>query len=217
MNKASIALAATGLLLLLGGCRSAPAPEPQEVGTIAWLRGANPERDAPRWIRSPAAARRAAGVARREVPNKYVVYVGSSEDKGSEQAAMFSAVGDMLERYAVWLQGELDRILPEAAERARVSLPPINTALGAYQAVGYLPREPLQREVVRESWQAVGRRCLVESCETIYRAYVLGRFDDKTREAHLLEAAIETFKHAIIRGEDKDEILRQAQRLIRRI
>ena len=39
--------------------------------------------------------------------------------------------------------------------------------------------------------------------------------DSTYREAS--EAAVETFRHAIIRGEDKEEVLRQAERLIRRI
>lgn len=211
------------LAALAAGCASAPRGHPAVAAgaegseDIVWFRGADPGRDAPRWTRSRSAALRAAGVARRQVPDKYVVYLGVSEIKGTERAAMFSAVEDMLERYALWLQGELDRILPEAAERARVRLPEVNTALGAYQAVGYLPREQLQREVVQVSWQASGTRCRVEACEMLYQVYVLGRFDDRAREAHLLEAAIETFKHAIISGEDKEAVLRQAQRLIRRI
>jgi hypothetical protein len=223
MEKSLLLLA---LVLAVGGCAStavrpgAPIAEGvtgAEGAEVVWLRGSNPERDAPRWTRSRAAALRAAEVARREVPKKYGVYVGVSEVKPTERAAMFSAMEDMLERYAVWLQGELDRILPEAAERAKVRLPEINTALGAYQAVGYLSRDQVERDAVVASWQATGTRCQVEACELLYLTYVLGRFDDKTREAHLLEAAIETFRHAIIRGEDKEEVLRQAERLIRRI
>jgi hypothetical protein len=205
------------LALLAGGCLSAPKAECTQEGQIVWNRGADPGRDAPRWTRSQAASLRAARVTRWEVPERYVVYVGVSEDKATERSALFSGIDDMLKRYAVWLQGELDRILPEAAQRAKVPLPQVNTALGAYQAVGYLSKEDLLRDVVRATWQAEGRRCPVESGEPAYRVYVLGRFDDKAREAHLLEAAIETFKYTIIRAEDREAILGEAQRLIRRI
>lgn len=214
------AAAALAALALASGCATAPQAHPAEAEgaeEIVWLRGTDPGRDAPRWTRSPAAALRAAGAARREVPEKYVVYVGVSELKATERAAMFSAVEDMLERYALWLQGELDRMLPEAAERSRVRLPELDTALGAYQAVGYLDREELQREVVRGSWLAKGTVCRVEACDTMYQTWVLGRFDDRVREAHLLEAAVETFRHAIISGEDKEALLRELRRLVRRI
>jgi hypothetical protein len=51
----------------------------------------------------------------------------------------------------------------------------------------------------------------------MYRTYVLGAFDKDARREHLREAAIETFKYAIIRGEDKDEILNEVERLLRRL
>jgi hypothetical protein len=51
----------------------------------------------------------------------------------------------------------------------------------------------------------------------VYRIYVLGAFDKDARREHVREAAIETFKYAIIRGEDKDKVLDEADRLIRRL
>ena len=51
----------------------------------------------------------------------------------------------------------------------------------------------------------------------MYRIYVLGTFDKDARQAHLREVAIETFKYAIIRGEDKDRVLEEADKLIRKI
>jgi len=151
-----------------------------------------------------------------EIPKNYVVYMGVSDDKPDERAARFDAVEDMLKRYAVYLQQELDRILPEAAERAGVSLPQLNTALGADMAVSYLPREPIEANVIRAHWSATGRLC-PDLTQKVYRLYVLGAFDKEVRREHVLEAAIETFKYAIIRGEDKDNVLAEAERLIRRL
>jgi hypothetical protein len=51
----------------------------------------------------------------------------------------------------------------------------------------------------------------------MYRTYVLGAFDKNARSEHVREAAIETFKYAIIRGEDREGILEAAERLIRRL
>ena len=159
---------------------------------------------------------REAGVRPGQIPDKYVVYMGVSEEKPDERAARFDAVEDMLKRYAVYLQQELDRILPQAAERAGVRLPQINTALGADMAVSYLPREPIEANVIRAHWTAAGKLC-PDRIQTVYRVYVLGAFDDEARREHVREAAVETFKYAIIRGADKDNVLEEAERLIRRL
>lgn len=197
-------------------CVSAGAAECSEAGQILWDRGYDPERDAPRWVNNWRAALKEAGVRSAEIPKKYVVYRGVSEDKPDERAARFDAVEDMLKRYAVYLQKELDRILPEAAERAGVRLPELNTALGADMAVSYLPREPIEAEVIRAHWIATGLLC-PDLTRKMYRVHVLGAFDKDVRKEHLREAAIETFKYAIIRGEDKDNVLAETERLLRRL
>ena len=201
---------------VLSGCVTAGATECGEQGQIIWDKGLDPERDAPRWVDNSRARLKEAGVRSAEIPKKYVVYIGVSEDKPDERAARWDAVEDMLERYAVYLQGELDRILPEAAERAGVRLPQVNTALGADMAVSYLPREPIEANVLRAQWSATGSLC-PELNQRMYRAFVLGVFDEDARREHIREAAIETFKYAIIRGEDKDEILSETVRLLRRL
>lgn len=201
---------------LLSGCVTAGAAECSEEGQVLWDRDHDPGRDAPRWVSNTRAALKEAEVRSRDIPKKYVLYMGVSEDKPDERAARFDAVEDMLKRYAVYLQEELDRILPEAAERAGVRLPQVNTALGADMAVSYLPREPIEAEVIRAHWTATGKLC-PDLNQKMYRTYVLGVFDKDVRREHVLEAAVETFKYAIIRGDDKDEILAEAQRLIRRL
>jgi hypothetical protein len=202
--------------LLLSSCVTAGGTQCSEEGQILWDKDHDPERDAPRWVSNRKAALKEAGVRSREIPNKYVVYMGVSEDKPDERAARFDAVEDMLDRYAVYLQGELDRILPEAGERAKVRLPELNTALGADMAVSYLPREPIEANVIRAHWTATGRLC-PDLTQKMYRTYVLGAFDKDARREHVWEAAVETFKYAIIRGEHKDDVLREAERLIRRL
>jgi hypothetical protein len=202
--------------IVISSCVSAGAVKCSEEGQILWDKEHDPERNAPRWVNNRRAALKEAGVRSSEIPKKYVVYMGVSEDKPDERAARFAAVEDMLKRYAVYLQEELDRILPEAAERAGVRLPQLNTALGADMAVSYLPREPIEADVIRAHWTATGKLC-PDLTQTVYRIYVLGAFDKDARREHVREAAIETFKYAIIRGEDKDKVLDEADRLIRRL
>jgi len=202
--------------ILLSGCVTTGSADCTESGQIVWDKDSDPRRDAPRWIDNRKAALKEAGVRASEIPKKYVVYSGVSEEKTDERAARFDAVEDMLERYAVYLQQELDSILPEAAEKAGVRLPDLNTALGADMAVSYLPREPIEADVIRAHWSATGRLC-PDLTQKMYRIYVLGAFDREVRREHLREAAIETFKYAIIRGEDKDNVLAEAERLIRRL
>jgi hypothetical protein len=211
------ALLAVVLAAALGGCATTSAVKCSGPGQIVWDRGRDPERDAPRWTDNPKAAAREARVSRFDIPDKYILYTGVSEDKNDERGARFSAVEDMLKRYAVYLQRELDRILPEAAEEAGVALPDINTALGADLAMSYLPREPVESDIIRSSWTATGTLCPVESGEPVYRTYVLGVFDRDVRRAHLLEAAKETLKYAIIRAEHKELILREAEKLVKRL
>jgi hypothetical protein len=210
-----VVLAAVAVVAL-SGCVTTGAADCGEEGQILWDKDLDPERDVPRWVNNPRARQKEAGVRSSEIPKKYVLYTGVSEDKPDERAARFDAVEDMLKRYAVYLQAELDRILPEAAERAGVRLPQVNTALGADMAVSYLPREPIEKSVIRAHWIATGKLC-PDLSQTMYRAYVLGVFDMDARREHVREAAIETFKYAIIRGEDKDEILNETERLLRRL
>jgi hypothetical protein len=139
--------------------------------------------------------------------------VGVSEDKIDARGARFSGVEDMLKRYAFWLQEELDELLPQAAREAKATLPNIDTAMGAYSAVIYLPRE--NAPYLRAAWQAKGQGC--DTGEPVFRVYVLGLFDRDTRREHLLEAAKETFKHVVIRAEVKDEVLKEFEKLIRRL
>ena len=95
-------------LALLGGCLSTPSVECRRLGQILWERGCDPARDAPEWTRGGNAAFRAAGIRSWEVPKKYVLYVGVSEDRGDQRGAQFSGVEDMLRRYAVWLKNRLN-------------------------------------------------------------------------------------------------------------
>jgi hypothetical protein len=206
MNKRWLlrgALLAAGIAALLSGCLSTEgkcAP-----GEVLWNQGSDPQRDAPPWIKGGKPAYKEAGVRRKQIPDRFLVYVGLSEDKADERSAQFGGVEDMLKRYAFWLQEELDELLPLAAREAKATLPAIDTALGAYNAVIYLPRE--NAPFIRALWQA----------EAVYRVYALGLFDRDTRREHLLEAARETFKHAVVRAEVKDEVLREFEKLIRRL
>jgi len=210
-----VVLALVGVVSL-SGCLTSGAAECGAEGQILWDKGSDPGRDEPRWVENWRAALKEAGVRNSQIPDRYVVYRGVSEDKPDERAARFDAVEDMLKRYAVYLQKELDRILPEAAEKAGVRLPELNTALGADMAVSYLPREPIETSVIRAHWIASGKLC-PDLNQTMYRVYVLGVFDKETRREHVYEAAVETFKYAIIRGEDKDKVLERADRLLRRL
>jgi hypothetical protein len=216
----ALRLAAAALAALLAFLATACATNPPactEEGQILWQKGSNPERDAPRWIEGGRAAVRAAGVRNSEIPKRYLVYVGISEDRADERGAHFKAVEDMLKRYAVYLQQELDRVLPQAAAEAKLPLPPVNTALGAERAVSFLPREAVETGQVRETWQAIGERCPAGSQDRVYRIYVLGVFDRDARKAHLLEAAKETFKYAIIPRENQARIMEEAEKIVRRL
>jgi hypothetical protein len=206
-------LVLTGLLAvaLLVGCLT--TGKECEPGQVLWDEGSNPARDAPKWIHGGKAAYKEAGIKQKEVPDKFLVYVGVSEDKNNDRGAQFGGVEDMLKRYAFWLQEEMDELLPQAAREAKLSLPTIDTALGAYTAVTYLPRE--NAPYIRAVWQAKGQGC--DTGEPVFRVYALGLFDRDTRRAHLLEAAKETFKHAVIRAEVKDEVLKEFEKLIRRL
>jgi len=205
----SILLASAALLL--GGCLS--TGKECVPGTVLWQEGGDPGSDAPKWIKGGKAAYREAGVRKKDIPDKFLVYVGVSEDKGDERGAQFGGVEDMLKRYAFWLQEELDELLPQAAREAKASLPNIDTALGAYNAVIYLPRE--NAPFIRAVWQAEGQGC--DTGEAVFRVYALGLVDRDTRREHLLEAAKETFKHTVIRAEVKEEVLKEFERLIRRL
>ena len=70
--------------------------------------------------------------------------------------------------------------------------------------------------MLRAHWIATGKLC-PDLTQKMYRVYVLGAFDKDVRQEHVREAAIETFKYAIIRGEDKDKVLAETQRLLRRL
>ncbi len=205
-------LLAFGALGLLAGCLST-AGECTEPGQVVWGAGSDPAKDGPKWIRGGKAAYREAGVHKKDIPDKFLVYVGVSEDRSDERGAQFGGVEDMLKRYAFWLQEELDELLPRAAREAKAGLPNLDTALGAYNAVIYLPRE--NAPFIRAVWQAQGQGC--GTGEPVYRVYVLGLFDRDTRREHLLEAAKQTFNHAVIRAEVKDEVLKEFERLIRRL
>jgi hypothetical protein len=215
MNKTTTVLPALGaalVLALLGGCLSAPPTECVQPGQILWEKGFDPARDAPKWIKGGQQALKAAGIRSSEVPKKYVVYVGVSEDKGDDRGAQFSGVEDMLKRYAVWLKNRLNALLPEAAKRAKVTLPDIDTSLGAYNAVMYLPRE--KADYIRDLWQAEGSLC--PDGNPVYRVYALGVFDRDTRREHLLEAAKETFKVAIIKAQVKEAVLEEFAKLAKK-
>jgi hypothetical protein len=192
----------------------------RETGQVIWDQGANPARDAPKWVNSERAAIREAGLRPADIPKRAVVFVGHSEDMNNEKGARFDAVDDTLERYAVYVQDWLDIIIPQAAEETGVRLPDINTALGADRALGYIPKEELERSVVKAQWMATGRLCEApggEPGEPVYRVYVLAAIDRDTLPSHLKEAVKEAFKNAIIRGEDKQKVLERAYRIIDRM
>src|SRR4030065_263356 len=133
----SILLASAALLL--GGCLS--TAKECVPGTVLWEEGSDPAGDAPKWIKGGKAAYKEAGVKKKDIPDKFLVYVGVSEDKGDERGAQFGGVEDMLKRYAFWLQEELDELLPQGAREAKLRLPDIDTALSAYNAWTYIPPE----------------------------------------------------------------------------
>jgi len=199
--------------LLVAGCVTTSPTECTQPGQVLWAKGSDPARDAPPWIKGGKAALKEAAVKSAEVPKKFLVYVGVSEDKNNDRGAQFSGVEDMLKRYAAWLQGELDELLPQAAREAEATLPTIDTALGAYNAVIYLPRE--NTPFIRGLWQAQGSSC--DSGEPVFRVWVLGVFDRDTRRAHLLEAAKETFKHAVIKAEVKEAVLKELEKLAKKL
>jgi len=209
----SIGFLAAAALALLAGCASGPAEKECAPGQVVWEKGTDPARDGPGWIHGGKAAYKEVGVRKADVPSKFLVFVGVSEDKNNDRGAQFNGVEDMLKRYAYWLQEELDELLPQAAREAKATLPAIDTALGAYNAVIYLPRE--NAPFIRVMWQAKGFVC--DTGEPVYRAYVLGLFDRETRRAHLLEAAKETFKHSLIKAEVKEDVLKQFERLARKL
>ncbi len=194
--------------VFLAGC-STPPPPPPDSGQVVWVQGSDPARDAPRWTHGGRAALREAGVRASDVPKKSLVFVGVSEDRPDERGARFSAIENMFKQYAVSLQRELDRILPEAAAKAKVMLPTLNTALGAERSLGYLPREGVERDLLRATWVATG-------AGPVYRVYVLGAIDQEARRAHVLEAAKETFKFAMIRRADQEKILQEAAKLAKK-
>ncbi len=206
--------AALAAALLTAGCATAPAPADTGAEQTVWQKGSDPARDAPRWTRGGKAALREARVRGAEVPKKYLVYVGVSEDRPDERGARFSAIEDLFKRYAVFLQQELDQVLPQAAARAKLTLPALNTALGADRSLGFLSREEAQRDLIRASWQATGTQA---DGAAVVRIYMLGVIDRDARRAHLLEAAKETFKYAMIRRDDQERILQEAEKLIRKL
>ena len=210
LRRAAAAPLTAALLLavLLAGCATPPSPPP-DSGQNAWEKGSDPGRDAPRWTRGGRPALKEAGVRASDVPKRYLVFVGVSEDRPDERGARFNAIENMFKQYAVHLQRDLDRLLPEAAAKAKLTLPPLNTALGAERSLGYLPREGVERDLLRASWRAAG-------AGPVYRVYVLGAMDREARRAHLLEAAKETFKFAMIRRADQEQILQEMARLVKK-
>ena len=219
MNKRWIVLFAAAVLLslALGACVSTQC---RETGQVVWDAGANPQRDAPRWVASERAAVREAGLAPRDIPKRAVVFVGFSKDMNNERGARFDAVDDALKRYAVYVQDWLDIIIPQAAEEVGVRLPDINTALGADRALGYLPKGELEGTIIKAQWLATGRLCAgpgAEPADQVYRAYVLAAVGRDTLPAHLKDAAKEAFKNAIIRGDDREKVLERVNRIIDRM
>ncbi|MBN1834748.1 MAG: hypothetical protein JW820_02795 [Spirochaetales bacterium] len=211
-------LASVLLILTLGACVT--TTECRESGQVMWDRGADPERDAPKWVGNERAAIREAGLRYADVPKRAVVFVGHSEDLNNEKGARFEAVDDALDRYAVYVQDWLDIIIPQAAEEVEVRLPDINTALGADRALGYLPKEELEGTIIKAQWLATGRLCEdaeVEPSDPVYRVYVLVAVDRDTLPVHLKEAAKEAFKNALIRGEDRQKVLERVNRIIDRM
>jgi len=219
MKNSWILLVAAAVLatLVLGACVTTQC---RETGQVIWDRGANPDRDAPKWVGNERTAIREAGLRPADVPKRAVVFVGYSEDMNNERGARFDAIDDTLERYAVYVQDWLDIIIPQAAEEVGVRLPDINTALGADRALGYLPKGQLESTIVKAQWMATGRLCKgagAEPSDPVYRVYVLAAIDRDTLPGHLKEAAKEAFKNAIIRGEDREKVLERVDRIIDRM
>ena len=120
----------------------------------------------------------------------------------------------MLEQYAGYLKEDLDGFMRQALENLGMSLLNIDTAVGASNAVRYLPNQSYESDLVKTSWQATGRRCLDRGEEPVYRVYVLGVIEKEDRKAHLPVAAKETFKYAVIRKDKKNKIIQELEKLI---
>jgi hypothetical protein len=219
MKKTWILLFIAAMLLSLS-FNACVTTQCRQTGQVIWDQGANPDRDAPKWVKSERAAIKEAGLKPRDIPKRAVVFVGFSEDMNNEKGARFDAIDDALDRYAVYVQDWLDIIVPQAAEEVGVRLPDINTALGADRALGYLPKGELEATIIKGQWTATGKLCEgpgIEPSDPVFRVYVLAAVDRDTLPAHLKEAAKEAFKNAIIRGEDREKVLERVDRIIDRM
>jgi hypothetical protein len=219
MKKRWILLSITAAVLPLA-FSACVTTQCRDSGQVIWDHGANPDRDGPKWVRSDRAAVKEAGLKPRDIPKRAVVFVGFSKDMNNEKGARFDAVDDAMKRYAVYVQDWLDIIIPQAAEEVGVRLPDVNTALGADRALGYLPKGELERTIIKAQWLATGKLCEgpgIEPSDPVYRAYVLVAVDRDTLPGHLKEAAKESFKNAIIRGEEREKVLERVDRIIDRM
>lgn len=201
----------SGILLLISGCATARC---ERVGQIIWEKGFNPEKNAPSWTKDIRKAARAVGVPPRQIPKKTIVVIGVSEDLNKERGASTGALDDMLQKYGAYLKEDLDVLMKQAAYNLSMILPNLDTALGAYNAVRYIPNQNYESEFVKASWQAHGKRCLESGEDQVFRVYLIGVFDKEARRKHIMETAKETFKYALVQKEKKNKILQELQELV---
>ncbi len=199
------------VLLFLSACATT---ECSRTGQVIWEKGFNPKRDAPAWTGKTKSALKEVGISARQVPKKFVVLVGESEDLNNEKGARAGAIDDMLLKYGGYLKMYLDPLLKQAAVNAGVKLPPVDTEIGAYNTVRYIPGQGYDTDLVKAVWMARGKRCLEVGEEPVYRAYVIGVMDEDNRRAHILDAGKETFKTALIPGDKKRQVLDELDKLV---
>ena len=202
---------ASGILLLISGCATVRC---ERVGQIIWEKGFDPKKDAPSWTKDIKKAAKAVGVPSRQIPNKTIVVIGVSEDLNKERGANTSALDDMLQRYGAYLKEDLDVLMKQATDNLGMGLPNLDTSLGAYNAVRYIPNQNYESKFVEESWQARGKRCLESGEDSVFRVYVIGVFDKDARRKHIMEAAKETFKYALVQKDKKNKILQELRKLV---
>ncbi|MQY76273.1 MAG: hypothetical protein GH155_01425 [Spirochaeta sp.] len=211
MRKVIIGFALILVILAIGGCVST---ECTRAGQVFWDKDFHPDKDAPKWTKNLKEAAKEAGVSLRRIPEKTIVLIGASEDLNNKKGSYASALDNMLQQYAGYLKEDLDGFMRQALENLGMSTLNIDTAVGASNAVCYIPNQAYESDLVKTSWQATGRRCLESGEEPVYRVYVLGVIEKEDRKAHLPVAAKETFKYAVIRKDKKDKIMKELEKLI---
>ncbi len=201
------------VLLFFSACATT---ECSRTGQVIWEKGFNPKRNAPAWTGKTSSALKEVGISARQVPKKFVVLVGESEDLNNEKGARAGAIDDMLLKYGGYLQMYLDPLLKQAAVNAGVKLNAVDTEIGAYNTVRYIPGQGYETDLVQAIWMARGKRCLEAGEEPAYRAYVIGVMDEDHRRTHILVAGQEAFKTALMPGDKKRQVLGELEKLVKK-